>query len=222
MDGKHCGEVIAADTVQLEAECPRLYDAPNFGSFVRVDSEGLDIYGVVYHIATACIDANRRMQALHLPPDEISRRMPHLDLVLRTTFAARVIGFRSDSEIYSHLPVQPARIHCFVVPARDEDVRVLTRSPTFLRALTAIPEAPIEEVIAAAIRSARGAWAREGGERRATEQMLVWGKYLARLYRADYDRFEAIMQRVPPIPAQAGKPWEEALPLASDDRDPFA
>ena len=138
MAEQHCGEVIAADTVHLEAECPQLYNAPNFGSFVRVDSDGLDIYGIVYHIATECIDTNRRMQALHLPPDEIPRRMPHLDLVLRTTFAARVIGFRADGEIYNHLPVQPARIHCFVVPARDEEVRVLTRSPTFLRALIAI------------------------------------------------------------------------------------
>ena len=78
------------------------------------------------------------------------------------------------------------------------------------------------EVIAAAIRAARGAWGREVGEARATEQMVAWGKYLARLFRSDYDRFEAIMQRMPPIPAQDGKPWEEGLPLASDDRDPFA
>src|SRR2546428_743110 len=89
MPDPHCGEVIAADTVHLEAECPRLYEAPNFGSFIRVDSDGLDIYGVVYHIATGCIDSNRRTQALGLAPDEIPRRMPHLDLVLRTTFSAR-------------------------------------------------------------------------------------------------------------------------------------
>jgi hypothetical protein len=221
MSDQRCGEVIAADTVHLEAECPRLYDAPNFGSFVRVDSDGLDIYAVVYHIATGCIDSNRRTQALGLTPDEIPLRMPHLDLVLRTTFAARVIGFRTDGEIYNHLPVQPARIHCFVAPVSDEEVRVLTKSPTFLRALATTPEAPVEEVTGASVRAAHAAWRREAGDGRANEQLVLWGKYLARLFRNDYDRFEAIVQRVPPMPGSGGKPWEERLPLASDDRDPF-
>ena len=222
MPDEHCGEVIAADTVHFEAECPRLYAAPNFGSFVRVEVDGVGIYAVVYHIATGCIDTNRRTQALGLAPDDIPRRMPHLELVLRTTFTARIIGFRAQGEIYNHLPAQPARIHCFVTPAEDEEVRALTKSPTFLRALAGAPDAPVEEVIAAAIRAARVAWGREVGEARATEQMVVWGKYLARLFRSDFDRFEAIMQRIPPIPEFAGKAWEEGMPISSADGDPFA
>src|SRR5207248_9086743 len=97
-------EVIGADTVHFEAECPELYEAPNFGSFVRAESDGVDLFGVVYHIATGCIDSTRRTQALGLTAEEIARKLPHLDLVLRTTFLARVVGFRAGGETCAYLP----------------------------------------------------------------------------------------------------------------------
>jgi hypothetical protein len=37
----HLAEVIEADTVQFMAECRQLYAAPDFGSFIRVDSASL-------------------------------------------------------------------------------------------------------------------------------------------------------------------------------------
>ena len=60
-------EVIGADTVHFEAECPELYEAPNFGSFVRAESDGVDLFGVVYHIATGCIEPSRgnKSEILH-------------------------------------------------------------------------------------------------------------------------------------------------------------
>jgi hypothetical protein len=214
----HCGEVICADTVHFEAECPKLYDAPNFGSFVRVDSAGLDIYGVVYHISTGCIDSHRKTQALNLPRPELATRMPHLELVLRTTFAARVVGFRVDGETYNRLPAQPAQIHCFVGRAGDEEVRALTTSTHFLRTLAATPDAPVEDLIAGALDAALHS---RRGEADPMTQLIAWGKYLARLFRDDYDRLEAIMQRVRPLAGTQGMPWEEALPLTGWDRDPF-
>src|SRR5439155_26006450 len=118
------------------------------GAFVRAASDELEVYGVVYHIATGCIDANRKTQALGLSPEEIARKLPHLDLVLRTTFAARVVGFRQHGETYGFLPPQPARIHAFIHPARPEEVRALTGANTFLRILATAPDLPVEDVIA--------------------------------------------------------------------------
>jgi hypothetical protein len=215
---QNIGEVIAADTVQLEAECHRLYAAPDFGAFVRAASEELDVYAVVYHIATGCIDANRRTQALGLSPEEIARRLPHLDLVLRTTFAGRVVGFRQHGETYGYLPPQPARIHTFVHAAAPEEIRAVTASTTFLRILATAPDLPVEDLIAGALRAAERAWS---DQPQARDQRVAWGKYLARLFRNDYDRFEAIMQRLGPIEIAAGMPWEEPLPLVTGERDPF-
>src|SRR6185369_16275887 len=129
------GEVITADTVFLEAQCRCLYGAPDFGAFVRAASERVEVYGVVYQIATGCIDPNRKTQALGLSAEEITRKLPHLDLVLRTTFAARVVGFRRDGQMHGQLPPQPARIHSFVQLATPEEVRALTGPTTFLRIL---------------------------------------------------------------------------------------
>src|SRR5262249_37006675 len=90
----HVGEIVAADTFQFEAECPRLYGAPEFGSFVRADGgSGRRVYGVVYYIATAAAETSRRTCALHMTPEELQERMPQLELVLRTCFAAVSIGY---------------------------------------------------------------------------------------------------------------------------------
>ncbi len=211
-------EIILADTLHVEAECLRIYAAPPFGSFVRVESEGLELYGVVYQIATGCIDSNRKTQALGLAPEEIPHRMPHLELVLRTTFSARVIGFRADGAFHVGLPAQPARIHCPAFPAGDAEVRGLTRSPLFLRPLATATELPVEEVVAATVRAATRAWR---GTPDAETCAACWYRYLARLFRNDYDRFEAVMQRVGQDPESVGKSWEEPLPLATARRDPF-
>jgi hypothetical protein len=216
-----CGEVICADTVRLEAQCPELYRAPDFGSFIRADSAGLEVFGVVYHISTGCIDSSRRTQALGLAAEEIARRLPHLDLVLRTTFAARVVGFRDDGGVRAYLPAQPARIHCFVARASGEEVRLLTADTSFLRTLATAPDLPTEDVIASAILYAHQEWAKSAGEAAAGRQYVAWGKYLARMFRNDYDRFEAIMQRLPALEGPAGVPWEGPFPLASPEPDPF-
>src|SRR5438552_3507091 len=172
----YCGEIILADTVHFEAQCPRLYEAPNFGSFVRAESDGVEVYAVVYHIVTECIDSNRKTQALGLHPAEIERQLPHLDLVLWTTFAARVIGFRVDDTTCAYLPAQPARIHCFVHAAEPEAVRALTATPGFLRALATAPDLPVEDVLGRAIQHARDAWK---GQPDAEAMFNSWCKYLA-------------------------------------------
>src|SRR4051794_22221609 len=141
--GALAGEVIEADTLQFRAECPRLYAAPPFGSFVRVEGAERSVFGVVSHIATATMDAGRQTQALHLPPERLAERMPQLALLLRTCFTAVVVGY-AEGDIRPYLPPLPPEIHRFVYPCVPAEVEALTAEPDFLRVLAAA-EAPVED-----------------------------------------------------------------------------
>jgi hypothetical protein len=239
----HVGEIIAADTFQIEAECPRLYGAPEFGSFVRADAgSGRRVYGVVYYIATAAADASRRTCALHMTPEELQERMPQLELVLRTCFAAVSIGYsasgaalgawrlalggeeaggpatnepsakcQAPSAILS-LPPQPPEIHRFVDLALPEEIRALTEGPDFLRMLAqATPRGyplPVDDLLAAAI--VRAAATRGTGSSAAEAFVVECGKYVAQLFKREFDRFESIMRRLDAARA-AGPRYEQPL-----------
>jgi hypothetical protein len=213
------GEIVAADTCQLEAECLKLYTAPPFGSFVRAEGGGGRIvYGVVAYIATDAAETTRRTHALRMTPEELQERMPQLELVLRTCFVALVVGYAEGADGKKmHPPVclvppQPPEIHRFVAPAQAEEIRALTEGPDFLRMLAQARPAHVpvrlDDLIAAVILQA--AAARGTGSPAAEAFVVGCGRYLAPLMRREFDRFEAIMRRLEA--ARAAHPsYEQSL-----------
>lgn len=206
-----CGEIIEADTLRFRAECARLYAAPPFGSFVRVEGADGAVFGVVAHIATAAVDSGRQTQALHLPPERLAERMPQLALLLRTCFAAVVVGCEQGGEIRPYLPPLPPEIHRFVYPCAPDQVEALTREPDFLRILAAA-DGPVEDVLAAAILSAASV---RGSAGAPVEGFIIeCGKAVASLFRRDPDRFQSVMRRLQAARrATTGMPWEQPLEI---------
>ncbi|HTE19692.1 MAG TPA: hypothetical protein VK689_15105, partial [Armatimonadota bacterium] len=125
------GEIIASDTQVLEVECHTLYGAPRFGCFVKAEcvGSGTAHFAVVTRVSTGPLDGNRIVQAHRMPPGELEERKPHLIDLLRTTFTARVIGYGQDDVRIAATPPSPPRLHCFVYPATDEEIRGITGSP---------------------------------------------------------------------------------------------
>lgn len=200
----HVGEIIEADTVGFQAECPELYGAPEFGSFVRAEASPGAVYGVVVGIATGATDTSRRTQALHLTPDELAGRMPQLQLVLRTCFSVVTVGHARGGVIRPYLPPRPPEIHRFVSPCTPEEITTLTEGPDFLRVLAGSPGAPSDDALAASI--CQAAAVRTGAE----EYVVRCGKYLAQLFKRDFDRFDAVMRRLEAASDQ-GQAWERPL-----------
>jgi len=209
------GEIIGSDSQMLAVECHRLYAAPEFGSFVRAAcvGSGRSFYAVVTRASTGPFDGNRIVQAHRLAPGELEQRKPHLTTILRTTFEARTLGWGEGSARSCGTPPAPPRLHCFVYPSEDAEVRELTKTPAFLRSLTQVVDVPLEDLLVAAIDAARQSW---GGE----APVVAWGKYLARLLHSDYVTLEGVMQRLAPpaAPASSGGPrWEAGIPLSGGD-----
>lgn len=206
----HLAEVIAADSRTFEAECRRLHGAPPFGSFVWVEGAERSVFGVVAHVATAAIDPGRRTQALHLSPERLIERMPQIELVLRTCFAALVVGCREGDDIRPFLPPYPPEIHRFVHACAPGEVVALTREPDFLRVLAAAPQAPVEDLLAAAVLQAASA----RGSGAAAESFLIdCGRSMATLFRREPDRLQSIMRRLRTGRRTTGAPWERPIDL---------
>ncbi|MFN3653341.1 MAG: hypothetical protein ACK47B_27480 [Armatimonadota bacterium] len=235
------GEVIRSESQLLEIQCHKLYCAPPFGSFARIDCSGgeITVFAVVTQVSTAPFDSNRLVQAHGLPPGELEQKKPHLPTLFRTVFHAQMVGYRSGDVLLAGTPPRPPRLHSYAYPAEEADVRAVTESPSFLRSLTQVTEVPLEDLLVSALGAARDASGPEAGGR-----LVTWGKYLARLLARDYVTLEGVLRRVsppstlPPLrpaavparpsaapPAGNGPGWEAPLPLAGSpvrrSLDPF-
>jgi len=154
----------------------------------------MQFFGVVTRVETAPLDGNRVVQAHGMPPGELEQRKPHLVDLLRTTFAVRLVGYGQGDVRVPGTPPSPPRLHCFVSPATGDEVQSMTGSSAFLRPLTQVVDASLEDLLASTLQQARDVWP-------AAEQhwrLVAWGKFLARLLRDDYLTLEGVLQRLTP------------------------
>lgn len=191
------GEVVQASTTHVVAQVLKgegltLPKAPAFGSFVRVslEEDDFDVYGLVYHVETASVDAAHRPVALNMSRQELREQQPQIFDLLRTDFSVVITGYGRDGRFYQHLPPRPPQIHDFVHGCTDGEVIALTEAFDFLRTLIHFGQAPAEELVAACLREAHR---RRGGE---TAFLVAAGRTLSGLLRNDYERLTAILSRL--------------------------
>lgn len=187
---KRVGETIAVSIRDFQAQSYGLYEAPSFGSFVRMASTapGIEIYAVVQDIRTEPIDPSRPVVARggQLSREEaIYEENPHFGHVMRTCFSAVVVGYAQDDLIQHRLPPQPPRIHGFVHACEPEEVARLTEHLGFLRLLMAANAS--NDLISACVRAAAGARAADVGF------LVGVGKELIILLSEDPDRLGTLL-----------------------------
>ena len=187
----HIGEVVESSTTTLVAEARRLHGAPDFGAFVRIESDGQELVGVVHNASTQSSEPNRRPMAYGKTEAELRREQPQIFELLRTQFEVFVLGYLDGTNMVHLFPPQPARIHSFVFPCLSGQVRVVTEDPQFLRSLLEAPGLPTDELLLATLRHALGE--RQGTTPQYLGQM---GSELSRLLRDDYDRLSSLVRRM--------------------------
>ena len=195
--GEVVGEVIEAGTTAFTAEAHDLHAAPPFGAFVRAGNGAEDVIAVVADSRTGSIDPGRRAIARGrelVDEDEIYRRNPELLELLRTEFEAVVVGFREPDGAWRRwLPGRPPRLHAFVHVCDAAEVASFTAELDFLSTLLAASaRGPVDELVAACLRSAAAA---RGGDR---AYLVAAGKELARHLAAEPNRLGAILRRIRP------------------------
>lgn len=157
---ERAGETIQVSIREFKAQSYELYQVPAFGSFVRVASTapGVEIYAVVGDIVTGPIDSARPVVARgeELESEEaIYEENPHFRHVMRTYFAAIVVGYVRDGQARHLLPPQPPRIHGFVRACTPEEVAAFTQQFGFLRLLMTAQAS--NDLVSACVRNAAAA-----------------------------------------------------------------
>lgn len=190
------GEVVESSTMTLVAEARNLHAAPDFGAFVRIESDNRNLVGVVHNAITQSSEPNRRPMAYGKTEAELRREQPQIFELLRTQFEVFVLGYLQGTKMVHLFPPQPARIHSFVFLSRSQEVLAVTEDSQFLRSLLEGPGLPTDELLLATLRGAidaREAGTRGAGNRQYLPKMAC---ELSRLLRDDYDRLSSLVRRM--------------------------
>ena len=190
------GEVIEASTTTFSAQCYELYALPPLGTLVKTCEGNNELYAVVYQARTEGIEPGRKPIARG--KDEISEEAvfnanPQLSKLLRSEFAALMVGHKNTGGVHQYLPPCPAHIHSFVYACSKEEIINFSSSCSFLTLLVnAKIETPSDELIAAVLRLMSTA------QDDARTFLITAGKELATLLGQDYTRLKAILERIKP------------------------
>ncbi|MEB3279722.1 MAG: HAS-barrel domain-containing protein [Lyngbya sp.] len=207
---RHIGEVIETATCEFLAQCLESEDLtfpimPPFGSWVKSTDEesGNQIYAIVYHVTTCPIDSVHRARALGLSLQELREEQPQIFAMLKTEFRAAIIGFETPAVgtngiepprgiVYQYIPPRPPQIHQAVYHCETRDIVYFSEEFDFLRTLLQLNQAPVESLVAAAIRHIYQL-------RNCDRSWLVEaGRTLSILLRDDYDRLRIILKQIHP------------------------
>ncbi|OFW33999.1 MAG: hypothetical protein A2074_06250 [Candidatus Aquicultor primus] len=184
------GEIIQVSTTRFLAQSDDLSVLPHFGSFMKTQSQGMNIYGLVFNVYETSIDPNRRAMAFGIERDELLRCQPQIAEFLKVEFEAAVIGFADAGYIRAYLPPFPPRIHSFVYPCDSREVIDLTEDLEFIRSVNALPGLPVEELAAASIRLA---YAERGND---SAFLTRAGQEIAQLLKDEYEKARSIIRRI--------------------------
>jgi len=187
------GEVIESSTTSFTAQSYALYGLPPLGSLVKTKEASGEIYGVVCNASTTSLEPGRKPVARgkdEATEEDIYKSSPQLTKLLRSEFAALVVGHKAGDKLYHYLPPSPARIHAFVFACAPEEVKEFGRSLDFLNILVSsqLP-VPVEELVSAALRQ----MASVQPDPRAF--LVAAGKELAVLL-PDFNQLKAVLGRL--------------------------
>src|SRR5215210_5849200 len=134
------GEIIETSTTEFLAQACELGRAPAFGSLVKVDCASAEVFGLVYRVRTGGLEpgAQAVMRGRVGVRDEaIFQENPDLRAVLRTDFAALIVGFCEDGELRQYLPAHPPSLHWSVRECPQQDVLQFSNQLDYFRTVLA-------------------------------------------------------------------------------------
>lgn len=198
MTVERLGEVIETATTGFAAESDQLHLLPDLGALVRVGGRSPQpaYYGVVAFGETGGLDASRRAVRRGsggIEDEEVYRRHPELEHVLRTIFSVVVVGYAAGFGYQHTLPAQPVPLHYSVHPCGRDEVAAFCANPRYLPMLLSASGDLLPEMLVASHLRWVDATLQDGHAWLAGAT-----RRLARLMKRDYDRFVTIAQAIAP------------------------
>lgn len=193
------GRVLRASTTSFVLGCNQMISGqdtflPEFGAFVKgFDARNDTIYGLIYNLGIEDDAFVRQLVAAGLDgtKEEVIEDQRRNRAVL-VSVSVLVTGYGSKNQITHRLPPQPPGTLNKIFACSNAEIVRFTARHDWLRTLLAAVDAPVEQLMATALRNA--AAARPPDQRDL--YLLEAARELARSLAADLPRLEGILRQV--------------------------
>jgi hypothetical protein len=168
---------------------------PVFGTFCRAEAQQghSRVIGLIYDLSIEDDELARQLAATEsLSPEQLADSQVNRQVPVE--YRALAVGYRNGERFVQSLPPQPPLTLAPVYHLSDADVRKFTTQLEFLKLVVAAQEIPVDDLLAAALRTA--AAARPESERRA--YLLEAAAECARLVGRDLTRLESLVRSLRP------------------------
>lgn len=189
------GRVLRSTTGSFTVGCRQLIAAqdqlvPQFGALVRTGTGASSlVYGLIYNVTIEDDAFVRQLVAAGVESAEIiedQRQKRQVPVVVEVLAAGAGRGL----EVYHRLPAQPPRTLDQIYLCNAAEVVRFTERHDWLRTVLGAVEAPMDQLLVAALRQA--AAARPPSQREA--YLVSAGRELAKLLALDLTRLDGILQ----------------------------
>jgi hypothetical protein len=168
---------------------------PVFGTFCRAEAQQgqSHVIGLIYDLSIEDDELARQLAASEsirpeqLADSQVNRQVP-------VEYRALAVGYLNGGGFTQSLPPQPPLTLAPVYRLSDEQVRTFTERLDFLPLMLGVPEIPVDDLMAAALKSA--AAVRPESERRG--YLVRAAAEVARLVGRDLTRLESLLRAVRP------------------------
>src|SRR3990167_4347653 len=114
MANLYLGEVIHSTISQWTTQAWQYDCYPEYGSIICLQSDQIQIFGVVYYIKTGSDDPVRQVFAFQKSQAELQQEQPQIFACLKTTFSAAPLLYLQDQHLIYAMPPRPPKLHSFV------------------------------------------------------------------------------------------------------------
>ncbi len=166
-------------------------EVPAFGDFCLAEAQQgrSRVIGVIYDISIQDDELARQMaMAENLSPEQLADTQQRR--LVPVEYAALAVGYHNDGGYHYALPPQPPLTLAPIYPMSGQEVRDFTERLDFLPLILGAPHIPVDDLLAAALRTAAATRAEE--VRRP--YLVRAGRACARLLGRDLARFETFLQ----------------------------
>ncbi len=166
-------------------------ELPAFGSFCQAEAQRGQsrVIGLIYDISILDDELARQLAASDsLTPEQLADSQVNRQIPVE--YSALAVGYLNGTGVHQSLPPQPPLTLASVFPLNPEEVRTFTDHLEFLPLILAAPNLPVDDLLAAAIRTATAV--RPEQERQAYR--LRAAEACARLMATDLTRLDNLLR----------------------------
>ncbi len=192
------GRVLRASTTSFTLGCAQKIieqdnpAGPEFGAFVKAyDARGQSIYGLIYNVSVEDDAFVRQLVAAEVRKPEVIQDQRENRQVL-VSVAVLILGYGIGDQVWQRLPPQPPATLREIYRCNNAEIVRFTEHNDWLRTVLSAADAPVEHLLATALRAA--AAARPPDYRDL--YLLAAGRELARLLALDLPRLDGILRQL--------------------------